>query len=243
MSCGDERQLDDCAVVVDTREPVAVKWRHAVRCYAIRMRVSVSVVTHITTRRRRRVHADAKVWSAGTQTQRDSVEDWVMNWSGLAGRLERKFGPGTNPVASRKVYQHVERLCETHGDRVYNIVRGMVDYADTTPKPGTCFRAYVLVRIQEHGYGIKTHAGGHNDPNLLAAVNEQRGRIGLVRVEAEPREPKPSSTAVHDGSTTLHEVGHADEQLRREVERLRLSNQLLQRDLAATRAAREGGVR
>ena len=243
MSCGDERQLDDCAVVVDTREPVAAKRRHAVRCYAIR--IALSVASHSTSLR---VGVDAWTpthWARRGRTQRGRGlrEGSGMNWTGLAGRLERKFGLGDNAFAARKVYSHVERLCHQYGDRVYVIVRDMVDYADRAGKPGTTFRAFVLKRIQEHGYNVAKSAAGPNAPTLLAEVDDVRSRIGAPRLEVEPREPKPSSTAVRDGSATLHEVGHADEQLRREVERLRLSNQLLQRDLAATRAAREGGVR
>ncbi len=83
-----------------------------------------------------------------------------MNWTGLALRLEKKFGLGENPFASRKVYRHVERLCHVHGDPVYVIVRDMVDYADRARKPGNTFRGFVLKRIEEHGFDVD--AGGAN---------------------------------------------------------------------------------
>jgi hypothetical protein len=83
-----------------------------------------------------------------------------MNWSGLAVRLERKFGLGDNAIAARKVYQHCERLCERFGDLVYRVVKDMVDYADGARAPGRTFRAFVLTRIEEHGFAVRGSAGG-----------------------------------------------------------------------------------
>jgi hypothetical protein len=154
-----------------------------------------------------------------------------MNWTGLAGRLERKFGLGDNPIAARKVYGHVERLCEQHGDPVYNVVRDMVDYCDTARNPGRTFRAFVLTRIQEHGFNVRGGGGGANSPDLLLRVQEVHSRIGAVPPEQARPGHDPSPAAASDGSA-----------MEMELKRLRAQNVMLQRDLAAIRDPRKGGV-
>jgi hypothetical protein len=92
-----------------------------------------------------------------------------MNWDGLARRLEAKYGLGEIPFASRKVYNHVERLCHVHGDRVYQIVWDMAAYADTRDNPGRNFRKYVLIRLAEHGFDTSAKpAGGGAEPEAQA---------------------------------------------------------------------------
>jgi len=110
-----------------------------------------------------------------------------MNWTGLAGRLERKYGLGEVPFASRKTYRHVERLCHVYGDAVYTIVRDMADYCDRCNHPGRTFRKFVLIRIAEHGYktGVATAdaaaaAEAQAAPQVagLAAVKAAVERVG-----------------------------------------------------------------
>ena len=111
-----------------------------------------------------------------------------MNWTGLAARLAKKYGLGENPMASRRVYAHVERLCHAHGDPVYIIVQDMAQYADSRDNPGRNFRAFVLKRIEEHGFPTKPPPSpdGAGPRPTDAAVQQQRETVGsLTRRVAE----------------------------------------------------------
>jgi hypothetical protein len=120
-----------------------------------------------------------------------------MNWTGLAGRLEKKFGLGDNAFAARKVYGHVERLCHHYGDSVYVIVCDMVGYAERTRKPGNCFRGFVLKRIEEHGFPVAV--GGPNQ-SRGEALAEKRRLVETLAAGTRVADPpgKPSLAAVGD---------------------------------------------
>jgi hypothetical protein len=152
-----------------------------------------------------------------------------MNWTGLAGRLEKRYGVGDNLHAARRVYRHVERLCEQHGDRVYVIVQDLAAYADRARSPGKVFRAYVLERIEAGGFPVKGGQAGANAPDLVEKMNEVRARIGAEPIGGSPSLSDPSRPAVSDVSEMV-----------RELERLRRSNDLLREELARERYQRKG---
>ncbi len=166
-----------------------------------------------------------------------------MNWTGLAQRLEKKFGSGENPCASRKVYGHVERLCHTHGDPVYVIVCDMVAYAERAKQPGRTFRAFVLKRIQEHGFPIA--GGGPNQTLEQSRAEKSRlsERIGHMPAECDPPGPKPSSTAASDAFRVRE-----DELLRKIMEeraardRDRLEMASIRAELRRLKEAEGGGL-
>jgi hypothetical protein len=75
-----------------------------------------------------------------------------MNWTGLARRLEAKFGLGEFPMIRRRLYTRLERACEQHGDAAYIIVCDCGQAALTKGKPGNWFSSAVSARLKEAGF-------------------------------------------------------------------------------------------
>jgi hypothetical protein len=75
-----------------------------------------------------------------------------MNWTGLAKRLEAKFGLGEFPMVRRRLYARLERACEQYGDPCYISVCDCGQAAETKAKPGNWFCAAVSSRLKEAGF-------------------------------------------------------------------------------------------
>jgi len=97
-------------------------------------------------------------------------------WTGLAGRLEAKFGKGDAPILSRRLYRRCEVLCDKHGDRVYLLVVELAEAAAFADFPGKWFRAGIMRALLEEGFvkeiRPRTPAGERLVNNLSARVGE-----------------------------------------------------------------------
>jgi hypothetical protein len=105
-----------------------------------------------------------------------------MNWTGLARRLEAKFGLGEFPMIRRRLYTRLERACEHHGDAAYIIVCDCGQAAATKGKPGNWFSSAVSARLKEAGF-----LGESGGPNQGAPVPQPNA-------PAPPSRPMVQST-------------------------------------------------
>lgn len=72
--------------------------------------------------------------------------------SGIAQRLERKFGLGTNKPARRKLYLMLEAAVEQHGDAAYQAISEAVAQAVAARgDPGRYFARAVKLKLADRG--------------------------------------------------------------------------------------------
>lgn len=74
-----------------------------------------------------------------------------MDMSGIARRLEMRFGLGTRPELRRRLYVALESLVETHGSEAYVVVASAAADSEGKTHPGRYFAKVVKLRLVERG--------------------------------------------------------------------------------------------
>lgn len=76
---------------------------------------------------------------------------------GVADRLERKFGVGTNPAARRALYSMCEAAVRQFGDTALGAISETVALAVNARKdPGRYFAHTIKVKLAERGMGPRS---------------------------------------------------------------------------------------
>jgi len=70
---------------------------------------------------------------------------------GIAARLERRFGLGSNAESRRGLYRRLELACEIHGERAYVQLQTVAAEATGKRKPDRYFCRAALCRMREAG--------------------------------------------------------------------------------------------
>lgn len=137
----------------------------------------------------------------------------------VAARLERKLGLGAFPLVRRRMYQRLQRLALQHGDPVVEII-AQVEMEALGPKirdGGQYFCWVVKRRLEELGFALQPSQG---PPPAVPLANQAKA---IVAEQAAGTQCPP------------------DLKQQSELERLRLSNELLMRERDAARRFGEGG--
>ena len=139
----------------------------------------------------------------------------------IARRCEQKLGLGQFPMVRRRLYAKLQRLCEQKGEGPLQIVAGVLDEA-LGPKvrdAGQYFCWVIKRRLEEQGYWPAGETPVNQTRDEARAIRAKQSSIG--RPVQDPGLPGPVA----------------------ELERLRLSNELLKRELDTLRKRAEGGAR
>jgi len=76
-----------------------------------------------------------------------------MAWKDLAKSLEARFGLGTMPLVSRRLYRRLQRELESFGEPVGVIISACIESSIcATRDQGSWFRSAVVRRLGEAGY-------------------------------------------------------------------------------------------
>jgi len=139
----------------------------------------------------------------------------------VARRLEQKLGLGQFPVVRRRLYARLQRTCEQKGDGPLLVIAGVLEEA-LGPKvrdKGQYFCWVVKRRLEEQGYWTAGEASVNQTRNQAKDLADAKAKVG-----------KPVLDPATKGSAA-------------EVERLKLSNELLKRALQEAQQKAERGVR
>ena len=139
----------------------------------------------------------------------------------VARRLEQKLGLGQFPMVRRRLYARLQRTCEQKGDGALLIVAGVLEEA-MGPKvrdKGQYFCWVIKRRLEEQGYWPAGEAPVNQTRDQAKALDDAKAAIGKPELD-------PATTASAA-----------------EIERLKVSNELLRRALQVAQQKAERGVR
>jgi hypothetical protein len=153
-------------------------------------------------------------------------------YSEIARRLEQKIGLGDFPLIARRFFSRLQRLVEQKGDGALQIIANVVEEASgpNIRSRNQYFGYVVKRRLTEQGYLIPQDQGANQTREQHQAEAEQaaKQRAELERVKQAVAKP------VTDPPADLTAA---------ELDRLKLSNELLRRELEVARRNAERGVR
>jgi hypothetical protein len=138
----------------------------------------------------------------------------------IARMCEKKIGLGDFPLVARRFFSRLQRLAERQGDMALVIIANVIEEAQgpQIKSRNKYFGFAVKRRLEEAGLWLP-HADGPNQ----SAENVKQLAATIAKVADPPATAFPDQAAA-------------------ELERLRLSNELLKRELAAARAQTRGGA-
>lgn len=89
--------------------------------------------------------------SPSPQSLQDVIQH-AQEAPGVAARLQKRFGLGSNPELRRELYARLEAECEgPQGRRVLEVIDSVVRNATGKDDPGRYFAYCVVRRLQEKG--------------------------------------------------------------------------------------------
>jgi hypothetical protein len=164
----------------------------------------------------------------------------------VARQCEQRLGLGEFPLVRRRLFSRLQRVCQQRGDEPLLIVSQVLEEARclkdrrtggeaTKDSKGRYFCKAVVARLSEAGYWDKPGSTGPNEPPplkpspppALPPMNETQD-MARARLQREQLAAAKESVVK---SARESVVDPKDEQLAR----LKLSNELLKRDLEATK--------
>ena len=136
-----------------------------------------------------------------------------MLTSEIARRLEQKIGLGDFPLVARRFFARLQRLCEQKGDGPLMIIAAVAEEAQGPQirNKNQYFGFSVKRRLQEQGYLVPTADGPNQTVEQAKALEVKKATIGA------PVIPPAVELSSH------------------EIERLKLANELLVRQLEEAR--------
>jgi hypothetical protein len=76
-----------------------------------------------------------------------------MGWTDLEKRLAQRFGLGTNPLITKRLYRRLQREVDAHGEAVAKIISECAESSSTAlVDRGAWFRSAVVGRLREAGF-------------------------------------------------------------------------------------------
>jgi hypothetical protein len=138
----------------------------------------------------------------------------------VAARLERSLGLGAFPLIRRRMFQRLQRLAVQGGEPVLQVI-SQVEMEARGPSvrdKGQYFCWVVKRRLRELGYDLDNRPSPGPEVRPGQAMAASAARVSACTVP--PADPAQQS----------------------ELDRLRLSNELLKRQLDQARSKREGGA-
>jgi hypothetical protein len=143
-----------------------------------------------------------------------------MRYEDVAKECEKRVGVGEFPLVARRFFARLQRLVMQHGDGALMIIHGCLDESQGPNIRHKCkyFGFTCKRRLQEGGYELVQDGKDAPVQTVRPAVQALGAKL------ATPPAELPDSRLVA------------------EVERLRLSNEMLKRDLDRAKRAAEGGA-
>lgn len=138
----------------------------------------------------------------------------------IARRLEQKLGLGEFPMVRRRLFSRLQRVCEQSGDVALLVVAAVLEES-CGPKirdKGKYFSFTCVRRLTEAGFWQQADSVPNQTREQVHHLADAKASIG----QPVPDPDKPSQAS--------------------ELERLRLSNEMLKRDLDALRRPPKAGA-
>lgn len=114
-------------------------------------------------------------------------------------RCQEKFGLGANPLARRRLYELLERLCTVHGERACMVVAECIVQAGDKRSPAQWFAFSVTRRLREMGMGAEAKPVSMDD--LITGAELERRQRAEVEASHTPQQPRRPNTARNQPTT------------------------------------------